>query len=142
MLVFGIVLFVPFSPRIRIDKPRTTPMTARTESKPESVIAYFDAKSLIGKNQSGVNQILGNPVESWTVSTDSERQMSAYRIGEDTTVEFYHNQIDSLVIFFKQKNVDKATAYKLVGLDLNNGNPTGISSANTGDDWIKIRYSK
>lgn len=66
--------------------------------------------------------------------------MQSYSLGEDTTVEFHNNRIESLVIFFSQKNVDSETVYRLVGLDYAKPKPAGISSITTGDDWIKIFY--
>jgi hypothetical protein len=109
-------------------------------SKNIEIKPIFNATSLAGKSPKEVDKILGSPTDSWTMRGNSKGQMQSYALGEETTVEFHKNRIESLVIFFNQKNVDSETAYRLVGLDFAKPNPVGISNIETGSDWIKIFY--
>lgn len=101
----------------------------------------FDAAILAGKGPREVEKILGSPTDSWTPRTGSNNLMQSYALGEDMTVEFRNNSIDSFVIFFNQKNVDSETAHRLVGLNPSQPKPKGISNINTGENWIKVFYS-
>jgi len=118
----------------------------KTEPTPASVPAtsqpYFNAAALAGKTPREVPTILGRqPSDSWDSDDGPGIFLQTYSIGEDMTVEFRGNRIDSLVIFFPN-NVSNETAYQLVGLDSTKGSPKGIKNITTGGSWVKVFYSR
>lgn len=112
------------------------------DNKSRNVKPIFNAATLAGKSPKQVEKILGNLTDSWipTDRSGSGYLIQTYALGEDMTVEFHNNRIDSLVIFFNQEEVDSETAYSLVGLDYAKAKPVGISNITTAQNWIKIFY--
>ncbi len=141
LVASGAVLFIGFIVvSTVVSTPRSNPAPTAVSSPRSNVKPIFNAAMLAGKGSKEVDKILGSPTESWT--SRSNTLMQSYALGEEMTVEFSGNSIESLVIFFTQKNVDTDTAYRFVGLDNSQPKPTGISNITTGPDWIKVFYAK
>lgn len=112
-------------------------------SKRSDVKPIFNAAALAGKSPKEVEKILGNLTDSWIPTnrpSGSGYLIQTYAVGKDMTIEYHNNRIESLVIFFSQKNVDSETAYGLVGLDYAKSKPAGISNITTAQNWINIFY--
>ena len=108
-------------------------------SNPADVKPIFNAASLAGKSPKEVEGILGSPTTSFTLQNGDLKL--TYTIGEDRIgVEFHENRIKSLLLFFRQKNVDSETAYRLVGLDYAKPKPAGISDIEKGEASILVSY--
>jgi len=134
--LIGVVALLKATPKENF--ARTAPNT--TARPIESVQPYFDAGALAGKSPKEVELILGHPTDSWVPRTGPDNLLQSYSLGEDLTVEYHLNRIESFVIFFNQKNVEADTAYRLVGLDYGSPTPSGISKVTTGENWIKVFY--
>lgn len=109
IILVVVVLACSGGRRTEPEKTTQTPASAPAISTP-----YFNAAALAGKTPREVQQLLGRtPSDSWDSSDDGpEGYMQAYSIGEDMTVEFRGNRIDSLVIFFPN-DVNRETAHSL-----------------------------
>lgn len=138
----GVILFIALIVTVNVISPtRSRPTGSAVPSKPSDVTPIFDAAKLAGKGPKEVEKLLGRPSDSWTPRTGTSNLMQSYALGEEMTVEFQNNNINSFVIFFNQKNVDSDAAYRLVGLDRSRPQPAGISNINIGENWIKVFYS-
>lgn len=131
----------------RSEEHSTTAVPSPTKGPSIEIKPLFNAALLAGESPTEVERTLGQqPSDSWepTDNLPSDklpRWMQAYSIGQDMTVEFKGNSIDSFVIFFDEKEVDSSTAYQLVGLDSSKPKPKGISNITTAQNWIKVFYS-
>jgi hypothetical protein len=144
VMFIGFLIVAPVINHSVVQKTnQTTPgTTSSTVSGPiGDVKPIFDAATLAGKSPKEVQKTLGSPTDSWTPRTGLNNLMQSYALGEEMTVEFRNNSIDSFVIFFNQKNVDPQTAQRLVGLNPSQPRPKGISNINTGENWIKVFYA-